>query len=69
MFDQKDLVTFFASRYFANNNKERKFEDWERRKLFGIVKHGNARGADGKPGQQPAQEDVEKRMAKMSLST
>ncbi|KAI1188035.1 hypothetical protein F5B17DRAFT_430009 [Nemania serpens] len=39
VFDHKDLVTFFASRYFGGKNRVSKFEDWERRKLFGIVKH------------------------------
>lgn len=38
MFNQKTLITFFASRYFGSN-KEKNFLHWERKRVFGIVEH------------------------------
>ncbi|KAI3333703.1 hypothetical protein F4824DRAFT_470525 [Ustulina deusta] len=39
VFDRQALVTFFASRYFAVGDEDRKLQDWERTKLFGIARH------------------------------
>ncbi|KAI1750287.1 hypothetical protein F4782DRAFT_509877 [Xylaria castorea] len=39
IFNIQELVRFFASRYFSENNKERKLQDWERKKLFNIAHH------------------------------
>ncbi|KAJ8123204.1 hypothetical protein ONZ43_g786 [Nemania bipapillata] len=39
VFDRQKLVTFFASRYFREDDVLRQFQDWERRKLFSIVRH------------------------------
>ncbi|KAI8951748.1 hypothetical protein F4801DRAFT_578064 [Xylaria longipes] len=38
-FDVQELVRFFASRYFSEDNKERKLREWERTKLFSIARH------------------------------
>ncbi|KAH8161620.1 hypothetical protein CIB48_g6624 [Xylaria polymorpha] len=39
IFNVQELVRFFASRYFGEDNKERKLLDWERKKLFSVAHH------------------------------
>ncbi|KAI1145812.1 hypothetical protein F4825DRAFT_473463 [Nemania diffusa] len=39
MFDRQKLVRFFASRYFGGDGQQKEFEEWERKKVFSIVRH------------------------------
>ncbi|KAI0875411.1 hypothetical protein GGS24DRAFT_499889 [Hypoxylon argillaceum] len=39
IFHHQKLVQFFASRYFGDNNRPKQFEEWERKKVFSIVRH------------------------------
>ncbi|KAI0449136.1 hypothetical protein F5B21DRAFT_495260 [Xylaria acuta] len=38
VFNIQELVRFFASRYFSEDDTEKKLQDWERKKLFSIAR-------------------------------